>query len=206
MNKALELSKKYKSLLTKYGITTPLRLAHFWAQIAHESGLKPISENLNYSKEGLLKTFSKYFTKDTLDKDKKVVLGTASLYARKPELIANKVYANRGGNGNEASGDGWKYRGKGFIQITLKDNYKALSKDTGVNYLSTPELLLNEADALISALWYWNKIKANSLADKDDLDAISDLINIGRDTVTVGDANGYADRLSKLKEYKQIFK
>lgn len=195
MDKALELTNKYKTLLTKYSITTPLRLAHFWAQVAHESGLKPISENLNYSAEGLLKTFKKYFNSTT-----------ANQYARKPEMIANRVYANRGGNGNEASGEGWKYRGKGFIQITLKNNYKSLSKDTGVDYISKPELLLNEADALISALWYWNKIKANILADKDDLDAISDLINIGRDTITVGDANGYADRLMKLKEYKQIFK
>jgi putative chitinase len=195
MSKALELSNKYKTLLGKYNINTPLRLAHFWAQVEHESGLKPISENLNYSAEGLLKTFKKYFNSTT-----------AKVYAGKPEKIANKVYANRGGNGNEASGDGWKYRGKGFIQITLKDNYKALTKDVGVDYVNNANLLLNEADALISALWYWNKIKANNLADKDDLDAISDLINIGRDTITVGDANGYADRLSKLKEYKQIFK
>lgn len=195
MDEALRLSKKYKTLLSKYGITSPLRLSHFWAQVAHESGLEAISENLNYSEQGLLKIFKKYFNNIT-----------AKEYAKKPQAIANKVYANRGGNGDEASGDGWKYRGKGFIQITLKNNYKALSKDTGIDYVNNPSLLLNEADALISALWYWNKHNLNDLADKDDLDAISDLINIGRDTITVGDSNGYANRLSKLIEYKQIFK
>ena len=195
MEKSLELSKKYKTLLGKYGINTPLRLAHFFAQIEHESGLKPISENLNYSAEGLVKTFKKYFP----------TISSTAGYARNPQKIANKVYANRMGNGNEASGDGYKYRGKALIQITGKDNYKALSLDTGIDYVKNPELLLNESDAFVSAIWYWDRIKANKLADKDDLDAISDLINIGRDTAAYGDANGFADRKDKLAKNKKIF-
>lgn len=190
----MELHKKYKSLLNKNGVNTPLRLAHFFAQIDHESGLKPIAENLNYSSGGLLTYFKKYFTPDQ-----------ANQYARQPEKIANRVYANRMKNGNEFSGDGWKYRGRGFIQTTGKDNYEKLSKATGVDYVTHPNLLLNEADAMIAALWYWNSIGANKLADADDLDAISDRINIGRDTEKYGDANGFVDRQKKLAEYKFQF-
>lgn len=184
---ALELSKKYKSLLAKYGLTTGIRLAHFFAQVAHESGLKPVSENLNYSEEGLLKTFKKYFTPIS-----------AKDYARKPEKIANRVYANRMGNGDEKSGDGWKYRGKGFIQITGKDNYKALSKDTGVDYITNPDLLLREADSMLSALWYWNRINGNSKADKDDILSITKAIN--------GGTNGLEHRKAELSKYKKLFK
>lgn len=194
--KALELSKKYKTLLNKYEVNTPLRLAHFFAQIKHESNLQPVSENLNYSQAVLLKVFKKYFP--TAESTKH--------YLKKPQKIANKVYANRMGNGDEESGEGWKYRGKGFIQITGKDNYRALTKDTGVDYLNNPDLLLNEADSMISALWFWGKIKANGFADKDNLDAISDLINIGRHTQAVGDANGFQHRKSSLIEMKKIFK
>lgn len=196
MNPALELSKKYKSLLDKNIINTPLRLSHFFAQLTHESNLKPISENLNYSTNGLLKIFNKYFPNENI----------ANKYARKPQSIANKVYANRGGNGDEKSGDGWKYRGRGFTQITLKDNYKELSKDIDVDYINNPDLLLNEADAMISAIWYWNKINGNKYADDDDLDTISDLINIGRKTIKIGDSNGYLDRHNHLNKLKKIFK
>lgn len=187
-DKALELSKNYKTLLTKYEINTPLRLAHFFAQLAHESGLKPISENLNYSMIGLTQTFGKYFPTKAI----------ASLYARQPEKIANKVYANRMGNGDETSGDGWKYRGKGFLQITGKDNYKALSKDTEVDYIKDPNLLLKEADAMISALWYWKRNGLNKFADKDDVLSITKAIN--------GGTNGLDDRKKHLIEFKKIFK
>lgn len=182
VKKGLLLQKKYKTLLNSYHINTPLRLAHFFAQISHESGLKPIGENLNYSKDGLLKTFGKYFNSDN-----------ATFYARKPELIANKVYCNRMGNGNYESGDGWKYRGRGFIQITGKNNYTMLSKDTRIDYLNNPDLLLNEADSLISALWYWNKYKINLLADKNDIKSVTKTIN--------GGYNGLQDRTELLNEY-----
>jgi len=190
----MELSKKYKTLLDKNCIDTRLRLSHFFAQIEHESGLKPISENLNYSASGLKRVFRRYFTD----------LETIK-YQRKPEMIANRVYANRMGNGDEKSGDGWKYRGRGFLQITGKSNYTLLSKETGIDYLSKPELLLNEADAMISALWYWNSNNINRYADLDDLDSVSDLINIGRRTSRVGDANGYKHREELLNKYKKLF-
>lgn len=199
----MKLYNIYKSLFDKYQINTSLRIAHFMSQIEHESGLKPISENLNYSKEGLLKTFPNYFTKDTVGKDKKIIPGTASQYHRQPEKIANKVYANRMGNGDENSGDGWKYRGRYFIQVTGKNNYVELQNDTGINYLDNPDSRLNEADSLIAALWFWNKHKLNKLADRDDLDAISDLINLGHDTFKEGDSNGYIHRKDLLAKYKK---
>lgn len=196
MEKALELSKKYHALLKKNKVDTPLRLAHFFAQIEHESGLKAVSENLNYSMNGLRKTFGKYFK----------TMAEASYFAGNPEKIANKVYANRMGNGDERSGDGWKYRGRGFIQITGKSLYEKLSKEVKVDYVNEPDLLLTEADAMISALWYWTNIKGNELADKNQLDSISDLINIGRKTLTIGDANGYEHRKKTLEKMVKLFK
>lgn len=178
----MKLQEKYKTLFNSYHVNTPLRIAHFMAQVDHESGLKPVSENLNYSKEGLLNTFGKYFNSDN-----------ANFYARKPELIANKVYCNRMGNGNYESGDGWKYRGRGFIQITGKDNYTMLSKDTRIDYLNNPDLLLTEADSLISALWYWNKHNINALADKNNIKAITRTIN--------GGFNGLQDRTDLFNKY-----
>lgn len=188
------LDLKYKTLLKKWEINTPLRVAHFMAQIDHESGLKPISENLNYSAEGLLKTFNKYFTSSQ-----------AKIYARQPEKIANRVYGNRMGNGDEASGDGWKYRGRGFLQITGKNNYIKLREDTGVDYVNNPDLLLTEADSMISACWYWKTNNINRFADKDDLDGVSDLINLGRKTDRYGDANGFKDRKEKLLKWKKLW-
>lgn len=181
------LTKKYQTILNEYEINTPLRLSHFWAQLEHESDLKPISENLNYSIEGLMKIFKKYFP--TIDSTKG--------YARQPQKIANKVYANRMGNGNEASGDGWKYRGKGFIQVTGKSNYELLSKDTGIDYIKYPEKLLNEADALISALWFWKKNGLNKWADKDDVIGVTKVIN--------GGTNGLTHRTELLTKYKKQF-
>jgi len=192
----MKVATKYKTLLNSYFINTPLRLAHFFAQIEAESGLKPISENLNYSAEGLRNTFRRHFP----------TLAVANQYARKPEAIANRVYANRMGNGNEASGEGWKFRGRGFIQITGKNNFIRLSKDTRIDYLNNPDWLLREADSMISALWYWNTTKLNKYADLDYVDAISDLINIGRKTKTFGDANGFKHRSDLLKKYKIEFK
>lgn len=182
----MELLNKYKTLLAKYEINTIRRKAMFLAQLDHESGLKPISENLNYSAEGLLKTFKKYFTPEQ-----------AKEFARKPEKIANRVYANRMGNGDECSGDGWKYRGRGFIQLTLKDNYTALSNATGIDYVSNPDLLLNEADAMIAALWYWKTNNINKYADNSDVKGATKVIN--------GGYNGLTDRQAKYEKYlKQL--
>lgn len=181
----MKLYKKYKSLFAKFSINTNLRIAHFMAQIEHESGLKPVEENLNYSAKRLLEVFPKYF----ISKE------DANRYANNPVKIGSRVYANRMGNGAEITHEGYKYRGRGFIQMTGKENYKSLSNDTGIDYLSFPEKLLTEADALNSALWFWNKNKLNSLADKDDIVGITKKIN--------GGTNGLAHRKELLNKYKK---
>jgi putative chitinase len=180
----MKLYEKYKALFTKYGVTTPLRIAHFMAQIEHESNLQPIEENLNYSWERLLKVFPKYF-------NEKNVRG----YNRFPKAIANVVYANRMGNGDYNSGDGYKYRGRGFIQLTGKSNYVALSKDTGIDFVNNPDLLLSEVDAMVCALWFWNKNGLNDFADKDDINSITKRIN--------GGFNGLEHRKELLVKYKK---
>lgn len=169
------MNKKYKTLFEENGLTTKKRINHFLAQIEHESGLKPISENLNYSKKRLLEVFEKYFDEETAD-----------IYANNPAKIASRVYSNRMGNGDEVSGEGWKYRGRGFIQITGKYNYEELSRDTKIDFINNPELLLEEANAMISAIWYWNRHNLNELADIDDIEGITKAIN--------GGYNGLSDR------------
>jgi len=179
----MTLQQKYKSLLEKYELNTPLRIAHFFAQIEHESGLKPISENLNYSALRLLQVFTKYFRYQDI----------ANNYEKQPQRIANRVYANRMGNGDEASGEGWKYRGRGFIQITGKENYFRLANDTDLDCLKNPDLLLEEANAMISALWFWKLKGLNKLADKNDIVGITKRINGGN--------IGLAHRKELLKKY-----
>lgn len=195
----MNLAVKYKTLLNGYYINTPLRLAHAFTQFhAENGGLVAKEESLYYKTiESLRKTFYTPFKGKTDE--------FVSQYLRNSEKCANYVYANRMGNGNEASGDGFKFRGRGF-QITGKNNYIKLSKDTKIDYLSNPELLNREADAVISMCWYWKSINGNKYADEDNLDAISDLVNKGRLTSAYGDANGFAHRKDLLKKYKLEFK
>ena len=142
------------SVKEKFEINTALRLAHFLAQCSHESGgFKLTQENLNYSGKGLLATFPKYFD-----------AATALAYERKPEKIANVVYANRMGNGDKASGDGYKFRGRGYIQLTGHDNYAAFGKAIGEDILASPDLIATKYP-LASAAWFWNKNKINAIAD-----------------------------------------
>jgi len=178
----MKLHEKYKSLFEKYGLNTPLRIAHFMAQIEHESGLKPISENFNYSADRLIKIFPKYFNKEQ-----------SLAYARQQSRIANRVYANRMGNGNEASCEGFKFRGRGFLQITGKENYFRLANDTDIDCLKNPDLLLEESNAMISAIWFWNLKGLNALADKNDIIGITKKIN--------GGLNGIEHRKELLKKY-----
>ena len=142
----------------EYEINNPERVAAFLAQIAVESGeLNRVIENLNYSRERLLKVFPKHFNAKNVDS-----------YARIPAKIANKVYSNRIGNGDEASGDGWRYRGRGLIQITGKDNYRDTQEKTGIQCLNTPEILETKQYAAMSAAYFFaRKAKGNSLADDD---------------------------------------
>jgi putative chitinase len=198
MSLGLEMSRKYKGLLNKYGVNTPLRLAHFFAQVYHESGLKPRAENLNYSYQRLLEIFEKDFDTNrdrVLSPTEKKV---AEMLARKPQQIANFVYAHQNGNGSVASGDGWRFRGRGFIQITGRDNYRRLSEATGIDYLNNPDWLLREPDSMLSALWFWSTINGNAKADRDDVKAITKAIN--------GGYNGLADRIANLNQYKKVFK
>lgn len=183
----MKLNKKYRTLLARNSINTRLRLAHFFAQLHHESGLKPIEENLRYSAKRLREVFPKYFH----------TIEMANRYSMKEREIANRVYANRMGNGNEESGDGWKYRGRGFIQLTGKDNYKRLSDATGVDYVGNPNQLLNEADAMIAAIWFWNSRNLSTYADRDDVRAVTLRIN--------GGYNGLKHREDLTEHYKKIF-
>jgi putative chitinase len=174
------LELRYKTLLEKSGINTTKRRCHFWAQIIHESNLRPIEENMNYSASRLLVIFPKYFN-----------VVTAYKYANNPVMIANKVYGNRYGN---AANEGYKFRGRGFIQTTFKDNYRQLSNVTGIDYVSNPERLLNEPDAMSAALYYWTSRKLNQLADEGDIKGITRKIN--------GGLNGYSHRLQLLNILK----
>jgi len=162
--------------------------AHFFGQCAHESNnFKAFSENLNYKAEGLNKIFKKYFP----------TLASAQAYARKPEKIANKVYANRMGNGPESSGDGYKYRGRGPIQLTGKDNYTAFSKAIGrPDVITNPDIVATEL-AFESALWFFQKNGLLAIADKGVTDAV-----IGQITRRVnGGTIGLDDRIKKTKQF-----
>ena len=142
-------------VMSKFGINTPERLAHFLGQCHHESGgFKFTTENTNYSDVGLKKRFNKYF------KDKDI-----SKYARNPEKIANLVYANRMGNGNEASGDGFRFRGRGYIQLTGKNNYKAFDKFVDDDIVLNPDLVATK-HPLLSAAWFWDVNDLNEICDK----------------------------------------
>lgn len=195
---ALLMAAKYKTLLDTWEINTPLRKAHFFAQIAHESGLKPKRENMYYT---TIRAARNAFYSPFLRKTDVFV----SAYLRNPQKMANYVYANRNGNGNEASGDGWTYRAGGFIGTTGKFQYYLLSKATGIDYVKNPELIEREADSMLSALYFWKTNKLNIYADRDNVDAISDLINKGKLTAPFGDTNGFVDRLNYLKAFKPAF-
>lgn len=180
--------------MQRFAINTPKRIAHFLGQLAHESGqLAHTRENLNYSAEALLRTWPTRFTD----------LRHARGFAHMPEAIANFVYANRFGNRGMSSGDGWRHRGAGWIQLTFKDNQMACGSYFGVSsdigyWLSCPQ------GAALSAAWYWDSRKCNAIADEGDVDHMSDVINLGRHTERIGDAIGYADRLAFTNTALQV--
>lgn len=174
----------FDNILNQSGINTKERVCMFLAQCGHESGGFTLTvENLNYGAKGLLSTFPKYFKN----------ANEAILYERKPEKIANKVYANRMGNGPESSGDGWKYRGRGFIQLTGKSNYEAFSKDMDIDAVNNPDLVKDDLSiAIRSAVWFWNKNNLNTYCDKGDFIGLTKRIN--------GGVNGLPDREAKYKK------
>jgi putative chitinase len=177
-------------VLPTYQIDTPERIASFLAQCGHESaGFTVLQENLNYSADGLNKIFKKYFP----------TLESAQPYARKPEMIANRVYGGRMGNGDEHSGEGYKFRGRGPIQLTGKDNYAACSDflfqdDT---LLQNPDMLLDPEYALHSACWFWWKNDLNNYADSADLVTMTKRIN--------GGTIGLDDRIAHYNHAMEIF-
>ena len=178
------------SIVDKFNITNPLRLSHFLSQCAHESAnFTLVKENLNYSSDGLLKIFPKYF------KDR----ATADKYARKPEMIANRVYASRMGNGDEASGDGFKFRGRGYIQLTGKSNYKEFSDFIGEDCVANPDLVATKYP-LTSAAFFFNKNGLWTICDKG---ATDDIVTMVTKRVN-GGTHGLADRLAKFKIYNDL--
>jgi putative chitinase len=157
-------------ILPEYGINTPQRIAAFIAQCAHESGnFRMLKENLNYRAVTLRKIFPKYFPTDEI----------AAQYAGKQEKIANKVYGNRMGNGDEASGDGFRYCGRGLIQLTGKENYSWFAASLQMPVEDVPEYLGTFEGAVQSACWFWEENKLNQWADKGDILTLTKRINGG---------------------------
>lgn len=162
--------------MMRWKIDSWIRQAAFLAQVGHESGqLRSLVENLNYSAEALVRTWPNRFTPQA-----------AGAYARQPEKIANKVYGGRMGNGPEASGDGWRFRGRGLLQVTGRSNYRAAGEGLGLPLEAQPELLEQAEHAAQSAAWWWAAHGLNDLADKGEFLTITKRIN--------GGTNGLADR------------
>lgn len=181
--------------IEKYEINTINRLSAFLANLIHESqSFKRNRENLNYSTPNrLLEIYGKRIKKNEVNS-----------FIHNPERLANRVYANRMGNGAEATGDGYRYRGGGYFQLTGKDNYRQCGKDINVDLVNYPELIENIDVAMLSAGWYWDENNLNVLADIDRFDSICDIINIGHITKIIGDGIGYKERIKLYNKSKQI--
>lgn len=178
--------------MAKFELNTPLRLAHFLAQAGHESGgFKAVNENLNYGAKGLRSIFGKYFPNDQ----------KALLYERKPEKIANLVYGGRMGNGAEATGEGWKFRGRGYIQLTGKANYTDFDKVVPENLMEQPDLVSTKYP-LLSAAWFFHKNGLHKLADNGADDSVVTQITKRVNGGTIG----LADRIKHFKEYYSLLK
>ena len=180
------------SVMSTFKIDSALRLSHFLAQCGHESaGFKAIQENLNYGAKGLLGIFKKYFPTEA----------KALQYERKPEKIANLVYGGRMGNGDEASGDGYKFRGRVYIQLTGKNTYVAFGKAINEDIAANPDLVATKYP-LLSAAWFWSSNGLNTIADKGatdaDVTAITKRVN--------GGTIGLPDRIKHFKEYYALLK
>lgn len=188
MRRAAHWATPLARAMERHGITTPRRAAHFLAQIGHESAsLSRLEENLDYSAARLREVFPSRFDATT-----------ARAYARQPERIANRVYANRMGNGDEASGDGWTYRGRGPIQLTGRANYRRMARITGLPLEAQPALAAEvAAGALIAAAW-WQDAGLNTLADTGDILDVSRRVNLGT-TRTHRMPNGLSDRITRTR-------
>ena len=188
---ALDIDQKWLEPLNaasaKYDISTPARQASFIGQCSHESGnFRILEENLHYSAAGLMRVWPSRFPN----------LEVANQFAGNAEKIANKVYAGRMGNGDEESGDGWKYHGRGLIQLTGKDNYANCGSGIGVDLVGDPDRLLDPQYAALSAGWVWNKKGLNDLADTGDYETMTKRIN--------GGTLGLDDRKAKIAKAREI--
>jgi len=176
----------------RFDVSTPLRQAAFIAQVGHESTrFTRVEENLNYSANGLMRTFASYFSAET-----------AKEFAYKPMRIANRVYANKGGNGDEASGDGWKFRGRGLIQVTLRNNYRRAGQrlvEDPEYFLQSPDLLLEPEWAVRTAFDYWDANDLNSYADRN---TIAEFRNLTR-RINRG-LRGLDDRVELWRKAKEV--
>ena len=178
--------------LAKFNINGPLRLSHFLAQCSHESaGFTRVSENLNYSADGLKRTFGSHFK----------TVAELSAYAHNPEKIANRVYAGRMGNGDEASGDGFKTRGRGYIQLTGTDNYRAFGKAIGVDVLANPDCVASEYP-LLSAAWFFEKGGLWRICDTGPTEAVVTAIT----KKVNGGTLGLSERLALFNTFYKLIK
>lgn len=176
------------TILPEYSINTPERVSAFMAQCAHESqNFKVLKENLNYRANSLYKTFRKYFP----------TIAVAKEYELKPEKIANKVYASRMGNDDEASGDGYRYRGRGLIQVTGKDNYTLFAESVETPLEDIPDYLQTFEGAVQSACWFWEQNNLNTFADARDIVNLTLRIN--------GGTIGLEHRMELYNRAKRIF-
>ena len=180
--KAGEWIDAINATFEKFDISTPERQACFLGQCAHESGgFTALSENLNYSAASLCRVWPKRFPTVTDGQN----------YERNPQKIANKVYANRMGNGDEESGEGFAYRGRGLIQLTGKSNYEACGEAIGVDLVSNPDLVATPEYAALSAGWFWDKNHLNKFADANDMEGLTKKIN--------GGTHGIEDRVARTQ-------
>jgi putative chitinase len=181
-SKAGEWIDAINETFEKFDISTPERQACFLGQCAHESGgFTALSENLNYSAASLCRVWPKRFPTIT----------DGQICERNPEKIANRVYASRMGNGDEESGEGYAYRGRGLIQLTGKSNYEACGKALDVDLIENPDLVATPQYAALSAGWFWNKNKLNAYADKGDMEGLTKKIN--------GGTHGIEDRVARTQ-------
>lgn len=180
-----------EACFSKHGVDDVTKICHFLSQVSHESGdFKFVYENLNYSSRGLMSVFRKYFND----------ISIANQYARNPKKIANKVYANRMGNGNEESGQGYLYRGRGYLHVTGKRNYELFSEFIGEDCVQVPDLVATKYP-MESAFWFFTTNKLWDICTKDDyasVVALTKKIN--------GGVNGLSDRLIKFKAYMGLYK
>lgn len=178
-----------KDACARFEINTDDRVLYFLANCASESArFTRLEENLNYSAAGLLRTWPSRFTRDEAER-----------YARRPREIANRAYANRGGNGDEDSGDGWRYRGRGPLQVTLHDNYRDCEDDTGMPLLAQPELLTEPAGGSLGSAWFWARAGCNEVADEGDFGGVCGIVNRGSRFKTAINMEDRAEWLRRLR-------